>query len=89
MSDEIDKKLLRLTLTIAGHLSGIKIKHEYLEGKYISLVKNGDELEDDIRDLERRLNTVVYKAVKLTLVTIAGMISTIYAIVRIAEYIGK
>ena len=88
MIKELDKQLLKLKLTIAGHLSNMKIKHENLEGKYISLVADVDKLEERIRTVETNLSSIVFKAVRNTLLTLAGGATSVYTILKIIEWAG-
>jgi predicted nucleic acid-binding Zn-ribbon protein len=89
MIHELDKAILKLKLTIAGHLSNINIKHENLEVRYLKLVKEVDALEKRIRDLEQDVSSIVYKSVKFTMILIGSIISGIYGIVNIIEFVIK
>lgn len=89
MTHQLEKNILKLKLTLAGHISNINIKHENLEIRYVKLVKEVDELEKRIRDLEQDIQTIVYKAVKSTILILSGGIGMIYSFIKIVEALNK
>lgn len=89
MTHQLEKNILKLKLTLAGHISNINIKHENLEIRYVKLVKEVDELEKRIRNLEQDIQTIVYKAVKSTILILSGGIGMIYSFIKIVEALNK
>ena len=83
MSLESRKALAKMTLKIASHISVLNIKVKHTEGRYIQLVKEIGVLEDRVREVEKDLGSIVFKAVRNTLLAIGAMISAAYGLVMI------
>ena len=93
--DDIDKKITRLKILIAGHLSSINIKVESNEKRSVELENAIDKLEDKVVDMDKeiitihgKINNIISEAIIKTVISIGGIIVFIYTLVQLIKNVS-